>query len=452
MTKLPSFGAMEIEPRVREKTRKSLALFERAQNSLAGGVSSILRRNSRPYPLYFSSGQGSRITDVDGNSYLDYALAWGPLILGHADERITAAIREQADRGLTFGAQHELEIEVAELLTGIIPCAERITWANSGTEIVQVALRLARAATGKMKFLKFEGHYHGWDDSVLVSHHPSHDSIQAAQGRPIGVGEGQRPHEDVVVCQWNDASGVEAAFKNHMSEISAVICEPMLCNSGCIPPQEGFLEYLRDITQQCGALLIFDEVITGFRLDLGGAQAFYKVVPDLATFGKAVGGGVALSVLAGRQEFMNWIAEGKVIHAGTLNGNPLALAAARATLLVLSEDSEQLYKGLFEMGEKLRYGLQSLLRSAGYTVVTTGAGPVFQLSFMEQPARNYRDTLDADASMYSDFALGMLDEGVLLLPDGRWYLSAAHSTRDIELTLAAAHRVLARVSTHRNNE
>lgn len=451
MTRLPSFGAMEIEPRVREKTRKSLALFERAQNSLAGGVSSILRRNSRPYPLYFSSGQGSRITDVDGNSYLDYALAWGPLILGHADERITAAIREQADLGLTFGAQHELEIEVAELLTRIIPCADRITWANSGTEIVQVALRLARAVTGKTKFLKFEGHYHGWDDSVLVSHHPSRDSIQAAQGRPIGVGEGQRPHKDVVVCQWNDAPGVEAAFNNHMTEISAVICEPMLCNSGCIPPHDGFLEFLRDITQQCGALLIFDEVITGFRLDLGGAQAFYKVIPDLATFGKAVGGGVALSVLAGRHEFMNWIAEGKVIHAGTLNGNPLALAAAKATLTVLSEGSDQLYKGLFERGEKLRYGLQSLLRSSGYTVVTTGAGPVFQLSFMEQPARNYRDTLEADTSLYSDFALSMLDEGVLLLPDGRWYLSAAHSTRDVELTLAAAHRVLARVSANRGN-
>jgi glutamate-1-semialdehyde 2,1-aminomutase len=452
MTKPLSFGAMDIEPHVRGKTRKSLALFERAQTSLAGGVSSILRRNSRPHPLYFSSGQGSRITDVDGNSYLDYALAWGPLILGHADERITRAIREQAELGLTFGAQHELEIEVAELLTRIIPCADRIAWANSGTEIVQVALRLARAVTGRTKFLKFEGHYHGWDDSVLVSHHPSRNSIQEAQGRAIGVGAGQRTHNDVVVCQWNDVPGVEAAFNNHATEISAVICEPMLCNSGCIPPHDGFLEFLRHITQQYGALLIFDEVITGFRLDLGGAQAFYKVIPDLATFGKALGGGVALSVLAGRDKFMSWIADGRVIHAGTLNGNPLALAATRVTLTVLSEGADVIYKGLFERGAMLRYGLQSLLRSNGYTVVTNGTGPVFQLSFMDQPARNYRDTLEADTSLYSDFALSMLDEGILLLPDGRWYLSAAHSTADVELTLAAAHRVLARVSESRRNK
>src|SRR5437773_12488797 len=230
-------GAVQIdcqrrERSIRSKTPGSLQRFERAQQSLAGGVSSGLRRSSRPYPLYFVSGRGPHVQDVDGNTYIDYGLAWGPLILSHSPPEIAAAIAEQAQRGLTFGAQHGLEIVVAERLTQIIPCADLVCFANSGTEIVQVALRLARACTGRPKFLKFEGHYHGWDDSVLDSYHPSAAAIAAANGAPVGAGAGQRPHAGVLIAEWNDRNAVEALFAGRGGEISAVICEPLLCNSG----------------------------------------------------------------------------------------------------------------------------------------------------------------------------------------------------------------------------
>lgn len=401
-----------------------------------------MRKASRPYPLFFSQGAGSRLTDVDGNTYIDYGMAWGPLIMGHAPAEINEAIQQQLGRGLTFGAQHDLEFEVAELLTHIIPCADRVCFANSGTEIVQVALRLARAATGRSKFLKFEGHYHGWADSVLVSYHPAAAEIAPPGGPPAPVGLGQRTHDDVLVAEWNDRQGVENLFAAHTREISAVICEPMLCNSGCIPPEPGFLERLREITSANGALLIFDEVITGFRLDLKGAQGFYGVTPDLATYAKALGGGVAVSALAGRADFMDLIAEGKVVHAGTLNGNPIALAAVKAALQVLSRNQGAIYEDLTRRGVRLRSDLETLLRAHGEVVITSGAGPVFQLSFMQKQPRNYRETLGADKSLYSDFALALLDEGILVLPDGRWYLSTAHTDDDIAMTLAAVERAI----------
>ena len=397
---------------------------------------------SAPYPLFFQYGRGVWATDVDGFAYRDYGLAWGPLILGHAHPAIVDAVSKHLRDGLTFGAQHDLEFEVAEKIREIVPCAELVCFANSGTEIVQVALRLARAVTNRSKFLKFEGHYHGWDDSVLVSYHPPAAQIEEHDLSPIPVGAGQRQHTDVYVANWNDTAEAEQIFQEHGAEISAVICEPLLCNSGCIPAQPGFLEFLRDITRHYGALLIFDEVITGFRLKLGGAQEHYGVTPDLATFAKAIGGGAAVSAMAGKSEFMEWIAAGKVVHAGTLNGNPVALAAAKATLETLSLGGKQLYEDLWRRGERLRIGLETLLRQHEHQVVTSGGGPVFQLSFMERRALNYRDTLAANTSMYSDFALALLDEGELILPDGRWYLSTAHTDTDIEETLAAVSRVL----------
>jgi len=437
------FNASHREERVREQTKGSQARYERAQKSLAGGVSSGLRRSARPYPLYYTSGKGSQVTDVDGNSYLDYGLAWGPLILGHAPQQVVEAIKAQSERGLTFGAQHDLEIEVSELMTRIIPCAELVCYANSGTEIVQVALRLARAATGRRKYLKFEGHYHGWEDSALVSSHPTTEELEAAHGAPIPVGSGQRPHDDVLVVQWNDRAHVNEVFASHSNEISAVICEPILCNSGCIPPEPGFLEFLREITHQHHSLLIFDEVITGFRLHLAGAQGLYGITPDLATYAKAIGSGAAVSALAGKSEFMDLIATGKVVHAGTLNGNPIALSAVNATLQTLAQNNGAGYAGLKTRSDRLRSGLDSLLRTHGFQVVSSGYGAVFQLSFMERPARNYRETMVASKSLYSDFALALLDEGVLVLPDGRWYVSFAHSDEDIEATLAAAARAVA---------
>jgi glutamate-1-semialdehyde 2,1-aminomutase len=430
------------EESVRAKTPGSLKRYERAQGSLAGGVSTALRRSAKPYPLYFDRGVGSTIIDVDGNCYLDYALAWGPLILGHAPAEVTSAVTERLQKGFTFGAQHDLEFEVAELLTRTIPCAERVAFANSGTEIVQVALRVARGATGRSKHIKFEGHYHGWDDSVLVSYRPTREAIAACGGQPIPVGQGQRAHSDVVVVEWNDRAGVERAFGEHGGEIAALLCEPILCNSGCLPPDEGFLEFLREITKSNGALLIFDEVITGYRLRLGGAQEHYGVVPDLATYAKAVGGGFPLSVLAGSTEVMDRIANGIVVHAGTLNGNPVALAAAQATLTTLGANNGAVYGQLWARGERLRMGISAALTGAGHRVVTSGGGPVFHVSFMDKPARTYRETLSANMAAYGEFGMALLDEGILVLPDGRWYISTAHTEDDIDATIAAVKRAV----------
>ncbi|HEU5402213.1 MAG TPA: aminotransferase class III-fold pyridoxal phosphate-dependent enzyme, partial [Terriglobales bacterium] len=243
-----------------------------------------------------------------------------------------------------------------------------------------------------------------------------------------------------VIAQWNDVESVQEAFARHAGEISALICEPLMCNSGCIAPQPGFLKFLREITKQNGALLIFDEVITGFRLGLAGAQGFYGITPDLATYAKAVGAGTPLSVLAGKLEFMELIESGKVVHAGTLNGNLIALSAARAALNLLMRNSEQIYSNLFRRGDILRLELMSILSKRDHQVCLAGEGPVFHLSFVDRQPTNYRDLLNADGQKYSDFVLALLDEGVLPLPDGRWYISAAHSDGDIERTLHAIER------------
>lgn len=436
------FSPAEHEASVRRKTPGSLARYERAQKALAGGVSSGLRRDSRPYPLYYASGAGSRIVDMDGNEYRDFTLAWGPLILGHAPQRVAAAVSEQTARGFTFGAQHDLEIAVAERLINIIPCADLVSFANSGTEIVQVALRLARAATGRRKFIKFEGHYHGWADSVLVSYHPSLSEYDESNGmKAMPVGLGQLPSGSAVIAEWNNRASVERAFDENAGEISALICEPILCNSGCIYPDDGFLEFLREITARTRSLLIFDEVITGFRVSLGGAQELFDVIPDLATYAKAVGAGTPLSVLAGKREYMDLIANGRVVHAGTLNGNPLSLAAANAALEELQSGSPEIYSRLEALGERLRLGLECALRERDLSVVTNGRGAVFQVLFCDRRPHTYRDTLAADRRLYSDFVLALLDEGILALPDGRWYLSTAHADEDVDATLEAVKRI-----------
>ena len=434
------FRATVHENEVRSKTSGSWQRYQRACQTIAGGVSSGLRRNARPYPLYFERGAGPKIFDVDGNGYLDYTLAWGPLILGHSHPQVVEAVQQQAKLGFTFGAQHDLEFEVSELLNRTIPCADLVCYANSGTEIIQVALRLARAITGRKKYLKFEGHYHGWSDEALVSYHPrASDPVNT----PAAVGAGQLPHDRVVIATWNDRESVEKMFREQAGEISAVLFEPLLANSGCIPPAPGFLEFLREISSRYKALLIFDEVITGFRIDLGGAQGRWGLTPDLATYAKAVGGGVPLSVLGGRREFMKHIAEGEVVHAGTLNGNPLSLAAARATLKVLAADNGALYPAMRARADRLREGIGAALETTGLQVVLSGDGPVFQISFMEKPARNYRDTLAARTAIYSDFAVALLNRGVLVLPDGRWYVSAAHGEADIDRTLEVVRSVCA---------
>ncbi len=426
-----TFNSQQAEARVRARTAGSLAAFERSQKSLAGGVSTALRRSAKPYPLFFDRGAGAMLYDVDGNAFIDYTLAWGPLILGHSPRIVNEAVQTQLTKGHTFGAQHTLEYETAELLCEAIPCADLVAYANSGTEIVQVALRLARAVTGRPLYLKFEGHYHGWDDSVLVSYKPSME--QSGSITPLPVGLGQRPSPGAVIARWNDEESVRAAFAAHQGEISAIICEPLLCNSGCLPAVDGFLAFLRETATREGALLIFDEVITGFRLALGGAQTFYGVTPDLATYAKAAAGGLPVSILAGRREHMNWIADGRVVHAGTLNGNPLALAATRA---VVKELASADYSALHKRGRRLRDGLVGALRSKGVAVVATGEGTCFQLHFQSSTPREYRDTIVGDKTLYAEFLMALLAAGVYALPDGRWYLSFAHGDDIVDRTIA----------------
>jgi glutamate-1-semialdehyde 2,1-aminomutase len=273
-----AFDAAAHERSVRQKTERSLERYGRATQSPAGGVSTALRRTARPYPLYFNQGSGASVDDVDGNTYIDYGLAWGPLIPGHCHPAVQDAIHSALFRGATFGAQHDLEYEVAESIQRLVPCADLVCFANSGTDIVQVALRLARGVTGRSKFLKFEGHYHGWDDSILVSYRSSAADLEASTPEPLPTGLGQTPNPGAVIARWNHRESVEAAFAQHGSDIAAVICEPILCNSGCIAAEAGFLEFLRDLSSRNGALLIFDEVITGFRSALGGAQQHYGVM------------------------------------------------------------------------------------------------------------------------------------------------------------------------------
>lgn len=423
----------DILAAIEAKTTQSRARHARAKQSLAGGVSSGLRRLAKPYPLYFQSASGATIEDVDGNRYLDYTLAWGPLILGHAHPAITAALETQARRGTTYGAQCDLEYEVAERLCRLVPCADLVTYSNSGTEAVQVALRLARAITGRDKYLKFEGHYHGWADQALVGYHPGPELPIA----PNPVGRGQLPHHHVVVVEWNSAAQVREALDRD-PHIGAVLAEPLLANSGCIPAAPGFLNFLREECTRRNILLVFDEVITGFRLALGGAQHFYGITPDLAVFAKAIGAGLPLSAIAGRKEYMDFIARGEVVHAGTLNGNPLTLAAAHAALEHLEANAAEIYPRLHDLGQQLIAALHEAL-SPVTPIQILGEGPCFCVHFLEEVPTRYRDLASSNTTLFEQFLLSLWNEGVLALPDGRWYISAAHTAADIAQTIQAIH-------------
>ena len=421
-------------------------MLSRARGSLVGGVSSPFRAKF-PVPLYFASGSGSGLVDEDGNRYIDYTLAWGPAILGHCHPAVVDALSEQVKLPHTYGAEHRLEYEVAERIQSIVPCAERVAFTSTGSEAVQLALRLARAHTGRTRIVKFEGHYHGWFDSVLLSHHPTADAVgPLADPRvvPESLGQVSNAVDNMIVLSWNDSDALERLLDRRGSEVAAVIMEPILCNSGGIMPAAGYLECVREITRAREVLLIFDEVITGFRIAPGGAQSHFGVTPDLATFGKAVAGGPPLSVIAGRRDVMELIGAG-VSFGGTFNGNPLSLAAAKATLDALSADGGRLLSEANRRGRALMTGLNTIARERGVSMTATGFGAAFAVHFTERATlRHYRDTLDDDPSLLHSFLLAMLEEGIYALPDGRFYTSTAHTDSDIAETLSAASRVLDR--------
>jgi len=418
-------------------------MLERARRSLAGGVSSPFR-TAFPVPLYFADGHGVRLRDVDGNLYIDYALAWGPMILGYGHPALVEAMRGAAARPHCFGEEHELEIRVAEKIQQLVPCAERVAFTSSGSEAVQLALRLARAFTGRNLILKFEGHYHGWMDSALVSYHSSREKIGSLEKPNVVLGSaGQVANaaDNVIVAPWNRPEILEEVFARHGRQIAAAIMEPVLCNSGCLMPLDGYLRQALEVCRRHGALMIFDEVITGFRMSLAGAQGYYGVTPDLATFGKAVAGGLPLSIVAGRRDIMEQMYGGGVAFGGTFNGNPVSLAAADTTLSELSRDSGALLEQANQRGRRLMADLRAAAARRGIPLTITGFGTAMSLHFTSRSELiDYRDTLDDDQPTLQRILRRVLEEGIHLLPDGRLYVSAAHTDGDIEETIAAFDR------------
>lgn len=431
------------------KWDQSRAMLERSRQSLAGGVSSPFRAKA-PVPLFFEDGKGARLWDVDGNEYIDYQLAWGPMILGYSHPAMVAALKQQVEKPLSYGAQHGLEIEVAEKIQQMVPCAERVAFTSSGSETVQLAHRLVRACTGRPKILKFEGHYHGWMDGALHSYKPqSHETGPLDAPCPVPGSRGQVANaaENVVVSPWNDLDLLSHILEAHEGEIAGIFLEPVLCNSGCLMPEPGYLAGVQALAREHGCLLVFDEVITGFRIDAGGAQKHFGVTPDLATFGKAVGGGVPLSVVAGKAELMEQMFTGGVVFGGTFNGNPLSLGGAKVCLEELSRDDGAMLRHANRMGEELMKGIGEMAERRGIDVRVTGFGAAFYLHFTAlSELRNYRDTLSDDRDCLQRFLFAAMAEGVILVPDGRLYVSGVHTEHDIAETLERLERAFAKLS------
>jgi glutamate-1-semialdehyde 2,1-aminomutase len=433
---------------VKGKWDRSRTLLERSRKSLAGGVSSPFRAKA-PVPLFFENGKGARLWDVDGNEYIDYQLAWGPMILGYGHPAMVARLREQVEKPLSYGAQHELEITVAERIQAMVPCAERVAFTSSGSETVQLAQRLARACNGRSKILKFEGHYHGWMDGALHSYKPQPGEtgpIEEPFTVPGSQGQVANAGENVVVAPWNRLDLLSHILEAHEGEIAGIFLEPILCNSGCLMPEPGYLEGVQDLARKHGCLLVFDEVITGFRIDPGGAQKYYGVTPDLATFGKAVGGGVPLSVVAGRADVMEQMFTGGVVFGGTFNGNPFSLAGADVCLEELSRNDGAALRHANRMGERLKDGIGEIAKRRGIALQVTGFGAAFYLHFTPLDIlRDYRDTLEDDRDRLQRFLHAALAEGVILVPDGRMYVSTAHTEADVAETLQKLERAFAQL-------
>lgn len=426
---------------------RSRALYEAARAVIPGGVTSSIRAGARPHPLYFERGSGPHLWDVDGNRYIDYALAYGPLILGHAPQLIRDALGTQLERELTFGAQHALEPELATLLASAIPGAEQAIFATTGSEAVSAAVRLARSFTGRRLVLKFEGHYHGWLDGLFASvafdpaRSGSNDRpavVPATTGIPDGA------LGDIAVAQWNDRASVDLVLEANRGDVAAILCEPVAVNGGLIPPDGGFLEHLRRRASEEGALLLFDEVITGFRLALGGAQERFSVRADLAIFAKAVAGGIALSAVTGSKAVMAPIAEGRLAHNGTFNGNPIALAAGVAAVRHLRDRRESIYPELDRLGRRLANGL----RTASTRLTVRQMGPIVHTAVGEPTqVRNVRDRASGDPTAHARFIEALLYRGVHATPRGLWYLSTAHSDEEVDATTEAAAAAAAEALT-----
>jgi len=416
---------------------KSRELFRKALELMPGGVNSPVRafRAVGGDPVFIAGGKGSSIVDVDGRSYLDYVLSWGPLILGHSHPEVVEALAKALERGTSFGACTEAEVELAERICDAYPSIERVRLVNSGTEATLSALRVARAATGRERILKFEGCYHGHGDSLLVKA----GSGVATLGLPDSPGVPHALAELTVTVPFNDPAALEEAFRIHANQLAAVILEPVVGNAGCIPPQGGFLERLRLLTAGQGTVLIFDEVMTGFRVAYGGAQQLFKIEPDLTTLGKIIGGGLPVGAYGGKASLINWVAPaGPVYQAGTLSGNPLAVTAGLKTLEILRRPGT--YDRLEGVSNKLATGLAAEAEKAGVPLTINRVGSMFTCFFTGHSVRDYASAKKADTAKFARFFRSLLGQGVYFPPSQfeAAFVSTAHSETDIAKTVQAA--------------
>jgi glutamate-1-semialdehyde 2,1-aminomutase len=417
--------------------QKSKELFQQAQTVLPGGVDSPVRafRAVGGQPLFIERGGGPYLYDVDGNRFIDYVLSWGPLILGHAHPEVVAAVQQAAERGTSYGAPSPLEIELGRLVQEMMPNIELLRFVNSGTEATMSALRLARAFTQRNKFIKFEGCYHGHADLLLVQA----GSGVATLGLPDSPGVPPAAVQDTLVAPFNNLDSVAALFEAYPTEIAAVIVEPVAGNMGVVPPSDGFLDGLRQLTLNYGALLIFDEVMTGFRVHLGGAQTLYNIQPDLTTLGKVIGGGLPVGAYGGRADIMQMIApSGPVYQAGTLSGNPLAMAAGITTLEVLKRPGT--WQSLENSTSVLTQGIGQAAESAGIPIWGNRVGTMFSTFFTENPVRDWPTAKISDTAVFGKFFQGMLDKGIYLAPSQfeAGFMSTAHGEAEIDITINAA--------------
>lgn len=431
----------------------SQTLFDRAQKVIAGGVNSGIRKLEQPVPLYFTHGRGSRVWDEDKNEYIDYQIGQGALLYGHAPKGMASAIFEQALCGTHFAAQSRLEIDVAERLTQLIPDAEYVRFNNSATEVVNSAFRLARGHTGKPLILKFEGHYHGWGDEGLVGYGIPADKW-GPDDKPASLhpSQGVIPEvlEKFVVVRWNDVEHLRQRVEEFRGQIAAIIFEPVLCNTCCIEPVAGLIQTIRELCDRDGMLMIADETITGLRFGGGGAQKHYGFSPDLTILGKAVGGGVPFAAMAGKKFVFEKIISGQVIHAGTLNSNPLCLAASRWCLDEIIRLGDSHPATAIRLGNELMTGLRALADRFGIPLRPQGPGLVFHSVMLKSGAeegtiRDYRDYVQRhDAPRFAHLRRCLLEEGVRAIERGLWFISLEHSEADIAETLARSEAAFAR--------
>lgn len=425
---------------------QSARLYEEAKKYAPGGVHSNVRLGMKPFPLFFKKAKGNRVWDTDGNEYVDYTLGMGPVILGHSHRAVNKAVRASLSHGQLYAGQHEEELLLSRLICELIPCAELVRFSLSGSEAAQAALLLARAATGRQEIIKFEGHYHGWFDNIYVSVHPDETLMGPdSQPNPVAMSLGQcaSAYAGLRVFPWNDAELLSRALKTHRGKIAAIIMEPIMCNTSVILPRPGFLERVRDLCTQCGIILIFDEVISGFRVGLGGAQEYLGVKPDLAIFAKAMANGYPISCLAGRRDLMELFSSGSVVHAGTYNSNRVSCVAALATLRALRKKNGAVYARIDRLGRALIDGLRNFGAKTGLPLHIQGLPGVFHSTFTDQQEIvDYRSYRRCRLDLQSRFVSLLLERGVRITDRGTWFLSAAHTEQDVELTLRAAKAAL----------